>query len=115
MQASYLITLCLHFHQESIKPGGKKRERVASETGESTPKPNKKLMKAAVKKNEDSTTPLVFKPYDYSQSDFKVFAGTQPHVFVYVLSDFGHDICSWLMRLFCISTHDLPFSLYVVK
>uniref|UniRef100_A0A8C7FI37 Exosome complex component 10 n=1 Tax=Oncorhynchus kisutch TaxID=8019 RepID=A0A8C7FI37_ONCKI len=70
---------CLHFHQESIKPGGKKRERVASETGESTPKPNKKLMKAAVKKNEDSTTPLVFKPYDYSQSDFKVFAGTQPH------------------------------------
>uniref|UniRef100_A0A8C7QSZ7 Exosome complex component 10 n=1 Tax=Oncorhynchus mykiss TaxID=8022 RepID=A0A8C7QSZ7_ONCMY len=115
VQASYLITLCLHFHQESIKPGGKKRERVASETGESTPKPNKKLMKAAVKKNEDSTTPLVFKPYDYSQSDFKVFAGTQPHVFVYVLSDFGHDICSWLMRLFCISTHDLPFSLYVVK
>uniref|UniRef100_A0A8C7QNB0 Exosome complex component 10 n=1 Tax=Oncorhynchus mykiss TaxID=8022 RepID=A0A8C7QNB0_ONCMY len=93
VQASYLITLCLHFHQESIKPGGKKRERVASETGESTPKPNKKLMKAAVKKNEDSTTPLVFKPYDYSQSDFKVFAGTQPHVFVYVLSDFGHDIC----------------------
>uniref|UniRef100_A0A8C7QSY8 Exosome complex component 10 n=1 Tax=Oncorhynchus mykiss TaxID=8022 RepID=A0A8C7QSY8_ONCMY len=87
--ASYLITLCLHFHQESIKPGGKKRERVASETGESTPKPNKKLMKAAVKKNEDSTTPLVFKPYDYSQSDFKVFAGTQPHVFVYVLSDFA--------------------------
>uniref|UniRef100_A0A674CZP7 Exosome complex component 10 n=1 Tax=Salmo trutta TaxID=8032 RepID=A0A674CZP7_SALTR len=106
---------CLHFHQESIKPGGTKRERVASETGESTPKPNKKLMKAAEKKNEDSTPPLVFKPYDYSQSDFKVFAGTQPHVFVYVLSDFGHDICSWLMRLFCISTHDLPFSLYVVK
>uniref|UniRef100_A0A8C8HLS9 Exosome complex component 10 n=1 Tax=Oncorhynchus tshawytscha TaxID=74940 RepID=A0A8C8HLS9_ONCTS len=76
---------------EPIKPGGKKRERVASETGESTPKPNKKLMKAAVKNNEDSTTPLVFKPYDYSQSDFKVFAGTQPHVFVfvYVLSDFA--------------------------
>uniref|UniRef100_A0A8C8M6C3 Exosome complex component 10 n=1 Tax=Oncorhynchus tshawytscha TaxID=74940 RepID=A0A8C8M6C3_ONCTS len=96
VQASYLITLCLHFHQEPIKPGGKKRERVASETGESTPKPNKKLMKAAVKNNEDSTTPLVFKPYDYSQSDFKVFAGTQPHVFVfvYVLSDFGHDICT---------------------
>uniref|UniRef100_A0A8C8HUC0 Exosome complex component 10 n=1 Tax=Oncorhynchus tshawytscha TaxID=74940 RepID=A0A8C8HUC0_ONCTS len=91
VQASYLITLCLHFHQEPIKPGGKKRERVASETGESTPKPNKKLMKAAVKNNEDSTTPLVFKPYDYSQSDFKVFAGTQPHVFVfvYVLSDFA--------------------------
>uniref|UniRef100_A0A674CZM2 Exosome complex component 10 n=1 Tax=Salmo trutta TaxID=8032 RepID=A0A674CZM2_SALTR len=80
---------CLHFHQESIKPGGTKRERVASETGESTPKPNKKLMKAAEKKNEDSTPPLVFKPYDYSQSDFKVFAGTQPHVFVYVLSDFA--------------------------
>uniref|UniRef100_A0A4W5L381 Exosome complex component 10 n=1 Tax=Hucho hucho TaxID=62062 RepID=A0A4W5L381_9TELE len=80
------IILCLHFHQESLKPGGKKRERVASETGESTPKPNKKLMKAAEKKNEDSTPPLVFKPYDYSQSDFKVFAGTQPHVFMFYLT-----------------------------
>uniref|UniRef100_A0A6Q2X936 Exosome complex component 10 n=1 Tax=Esox lucius TaxID=8010 RepID=A0A6Q2X936_ESOLU len=62
----------------------KKRERVASGTGESNPKPNKKLMKAA-DKQEECIPPAVFKPFDYSQSDFKVFAGTQPHALVHNL------------------------------
>ncbi|XP_069545121.1 exosome complex component 10 [Brachyistius frenatus] len=60
---------------ESAKGGGKKRERVASEVGELTPKPSKKLMKSA----EKTETPPQdsFKPFDYSQSDLKVFAGTK--------------------------------------
>ncbi|KAM6977515.1 exosome complex component 10 [Aplochiton taeniatus] len=66
---------------ESAKPGGKKRERVASEDGESTPKPSKKLMKslkAAEKlQGEDSIPPPEFKPFDYSQTDFKVFAASK--------------------------------------
>ncbi|XP_010890093.1 exosome component 10 isoform X1 [Esox lucius] len=61
---------------ESTNTGAKKRERVASGTGESNPKPNKKLMKAA-DKQEECIPPAVFKPFDYSQSDFKVFAGAK--------------------------------------
>ncbi|XP_040921426.1 exosome component 10 [Toxotes jaculatrix] len=60
---------------ESAKGGGKKRERVASEVGESTPKPSKKLMKSA--ENPQKTEPASqdsFTPFDYSQSDLKVFA-----------------------------------------
>uniref|UniRef100_A0A667X186 Exosome complex component 10 n=1 Tax=Myripristis murdjan TaxID=586833 RepID=A0A667X186_9TELE len=61
---------------ESAKGGGKKRERVASEVGESTPKPSKKLMKSAEKPSKKDTAPKDdFKPFDYHQSDFKVFAG----------------------------------------
>uniref|UniRef100_A0A6Q2YR56 Exosome complex component 10 n=1 Tax=Esox lucius TaxID=8010 RepID=A0A6Q2YR56_ESOLU len=60
--------------QASVR--AKKRERVASGTGESNPKPNKKLMKAA-DKQEECIPPAVFKPFDYSQSDFKVFAGAK--------------------------------------
>ncbi|KAM8863986.1 exosome complex component 10 [Spinachia spinachia] len=64
---------------ESAKGSGKKRERVASEVGESTPKPSKKLMKSA--KNPEKKDPPPedgFNPFDYSQSNFKVFAGTKP-------------------------------------
>ncbi|KAL1021159.1 hypothetical protein UPYG_G00009580 [Umbra pygmaea] len=62
---------------ESKNTGATKRERVASETGESNPKPNKKHKKVTEKQLEESTDPDVFKSYDYSQSDFKVFAGTK--------------------------------------
>uniref|UniRef100_A0AAQ5XTC6 Exosome complex component 10 n=1 Tax=Amphiprion ocellaris TaxID=80972 RepID=A0AAQ5XTC6_AMPOC len=62
--------------QESAKSGGKKRERVDGEVGELTPKPSKKLMKSAEKPQKTEATPQEsFKPFDYSQSDLKVFAG----------------------------------------
>uniref|UniRef100_A0A8D3BVZ6 Exosome complex component 10 n=1 Tax=Scophthalmus maximus TaxID=52904 RepID=A0A8D3BVZ6_SCOMX len=61
--------------QESAKGGGKKRERVASEVGESTPKPTKKLIKSAEKPQKTEPPPQdSFTPFDYSQSDLKVFA-----------------------------------------
>ncbi|XP_054464989.1 exosome component 10 [Anoplopoma fimbria] len=64
---------------ESAEGGGKKRERVVSEIGESTPKPSKKLMKSAAKTEEKEPPPQdSFQPFDYSQSDLKVFAGTKP-------------------------------------
>ncbi|XP_023122738.2 exosome component 10 [Amphiprion ocellaris] len=63
---------------ESAKSGGKKRERVDGEVGELTPKPSKKLMKSAEKPQKTEATPQEsFKPFDYSQSDLKVFAGTK--------------------------------------
>lgn len=63
---------------ESAKGDGKKRERAASEVGESTPKPSKKLMKSAEKPQKTEPPPQdSFKPFDYSQSDLKVFAGTK--------------------------------------
>ncbi|XP_024915065.1 exosome complex component 10 isoform X2 [Cynoglossus semilaevis] len=56
------------------KGGGKKREREQSETGESTPKPSKKLMKSSEKPQKDKPSPQEsFTPFDYSQSDLKVF------------------------------------------
>uniref|UniRef100_A0AAQ5Y6B5 Exosome complex component 10 n=1 Tax=Amphiprion ocellaris TaxID=80972 RepID=A0AAQ5Y6B5_AMPOC len=64
--------------KESAKSGGKKRERVDGEVGELTPKPSKKLMKSAEKPQKTEATPQEsFKPFDYSQSDLKVFAGTK--------------------------------------
>ncbi|XP_041801768.1 exosome component 10 [Chelmon rostratus] len=63
---------------ESVKGGAKKRERIASEVGESTPKPSKKLMKSAEKPQKTEPPPQdSFKPFDYSQSDLKVFAGAK--------------------------------------
>uniref|UniRef100_A0A3Q3WIJ6 Exosome complex component 10 n=1 Tax=Mola mola TaxID=94237 RepID=A0A3Q3WIJ6_MOLML len=63
---------------ESAKGSGKKRERVASEVGESTPKPRKKVMKTAEKTQKTEPPPQdSFKPFDYSQSDLKVFAGAK--------------------------------------
>uniref|UniRef100_A0A3Q2X1M2 Exosome complex component 10 n=1 Tax=Haplochromis burtoni TaxID=8153 RepID=A0A3Q2X1M2_HAPBU len=63
--------------EESSNAGGKKRERVDSEVGDLTPKPSKKLMKSAEKPQKTEVTPQdSFKPFDYSQSDLKVFAGT---------------------------------------
>uniref|UniRef100_A0AAQ4P3G6 Exosome complex component 10 n=1 Tax=Gasterosteus aculeatus aculeatus TaxID=481459 RepID=A0AAQ4P3G6_GASAC len=64
---------------ESAKGSVKKRERVASEIGESTPKPSKKLTKSAKDPEEEEPSPEnSFTPFDYSQSNFKVFAGTKP-------------------------------------
>ncbi|XP_053307791.1 exosome component 10 [Spea bombifrons] len=53
----------------------KKRERVASEQGEETVKPDKKRMKRTEEAKEP-TAPAPFTPFDYSKSDFKVFAGS---------------------------------------
>uniref|UniRef100_W5L518 Exosome complex component 10 n=1 Tax=Astyanax mexicanus TaxID=7994 RepID=W5L518_ASTMX len=80
------------------KQVGQKRERVASEAGEESLKQNKKIMKtdkgtpaavqspAASKKIQKQETEeskqdqsSEFTPFDYSQSDFKVFAGGKPN------------------------------------
>ncbi|XP_049608921.1 exosome complex component 10 [Syngnathus scovelli] len=61
---------------ECAKVDGKKRERVPSEPGESTPKPSKKL-KSAEKKKTKASPQESFKPFDYSQSDLKVFSDTK--------------------------------------
>uniref|UniRef100_A0A8C2XEW8 Exosome complex component 10 n=1 Tax=Cyclopterus lumpus TaxID=8103 RepID=A0A8C2XEW8_CYCLU len=62
--------------KESAKGDVKKRERVASEVGELTPKPSKKLLKSAEKPEKKEPPPQDdFNPFDYSQSDLKVFAG----------------------------------------
>lgn len=69
------MLLVIIFSQDS-KGGGKKREREQSETGESTPKPSKKLMKSSEKPQKDKPSPQEsFTPFDYSQSDLKVFTG----------------------------------------
>uniref|UniRef100_A0A8C4IIR4 Exosome component 10 n=1 Tax=Dicentrarchus labrax TaxID=13489 RepID=A0A8C4IIR4_DICLA len=73
--SSTLIAVPSHVHRLG---GGKKRERVVSEVGESTPKPSKKLMKSAEKPQKTEPPPQdSFKPFDYSQSDLKVFAGNK--------------------------------------
>ncbi|XP_051947548.1 exosome component 10 [Xyrauchen texanus] len=72
------------------KQSGQKRERVASEVGEESLKPNMKVLKTATSEAEQSTTSAPrkqkpkaaqdvpkqnFKPYDYTQSNFKMFDG----------------------------------------
>uniref|UniRef100_A0AAQ5YQK4 Exosome complex component 10 n=1 Tax=Amphiprion ocellaris TaxID=80972 RepID=A0AAQ5YQK4_AMPOC len=72
----YLPSKDVHVNKNAN--GGKKRERVDGEVGELTPKPSKKLMKSAEKPQKTEATPQEsFKPFDYSQSDLKVFAGTK--------------------------------------
>ncbi|XP_056278938.1 exosome component 10 [Pseudoliparis swirei] len=64
---------------EFAKGDGKKRERVDGEIGELTPKPSKKLLKSAEKPEKKEPPPQDdFNPFDYSQSNLKVFAGTKP-------------------------------------
>lgn len=58
---------------ESAKSVGKKRERVHSEVGESTPKPKKKQKPAENPSSEPSSADT-FTPFDYSQSQLKVFS-----------------------------------------
>ncbi|XP_029291840.1 exosome complex component 10 [Cottoperca gobio] len=63
---------------ESVKAGGKKRERATSQVDVSTPKPSKKIMKSADKPLKTEPPPQeTFEPFDYSQSDLKVFAGNK--------------------------------------
>ncbi|KAF7695067.1 exosome component 10 [Silurus meridionalis] len=65
------------------KKGAQKRERVTSEAGEDTGKPKRKSTKSekstvaspATSKASQPATSDSFTPYDYSQSDFKLFAG----------------------------------------
>ncbi|KAF4070622.1 hypothetical protein AMELA_G00287390 [Ameiurus melas] len=73
------------------KHGGQKRERVTSEEGEETCKPKKKTLKTGkssaaspatskASQQQESEDPqqalsATFTPYNYSQSDFKLFAG----------------------------------------
>ncbi|XP_077459432.1 exosome complex component 10 [Stigmatopora argus] len=59
------------------KVDGKKRERVPSEVGESTPKPSKKLKSTEKNRKTEAPSEESFKPFDYSQSDFKVFSGSK--------------------------------------
>uniref|UniRef100_A0A4W6CD38 Exosome complex component 10 n=1 Tax=Lates calcarifer TaxID=8187 RepID=A0A4W6CD38_LATCA len=60
----------------TVRQQAAKRERVASEVGESTPKPSKKLMKEKPQKTEPPPQDS-FTPFDYSQSDLKVFADSK--------------------------------------
>ncbi|KAM9343591.1 LOW QUALITY PROTEIN: exosome complex component 10-like [Pholidichthys leucotaenia] len=65
-----------HQLSQTTKGNGKKRELSASEVGEMTPKPSKKLLKSEENPQNTEAPPQVdFKPFDYSQSDLNVFAG----------------------------------------
>ncbi|KAM9752310.1 exosome complex component 10 [Menidia menidia] len=65
---------------EAAKGNQKKRERVESEVGETTPKPSKKLLTSGEKPQKTEAPPQEsFKPFDYSQSDLKVFSGAKPN------------------------------------
>lgn len=75
-----------------MKQGGQKRERATCEASEETCKPKKKAMKtqkpataspatSKASQQQESEDPqqvpsAAFTPYDYSQTDFKLFAGT---------------------------------------
>uniref|UniRef100_A0A8B9NH03 Exosome complex component 10 n=1 Tax=Accipiter nisus TaxID=211598 RepID=A0A8B9NH03_9AVES len=57
-----------------LEQANKKRERVMSETGTELPKQEKKRPKASQQPGE-LEAPKQFTPFDYSKSNFKVFAG----------------------------------------
>ncbi|KAK5599390.1 Exosome component 10, partial [Crenichthys baileyi] len=60
------------------KDGGKKRPRGANEVGEVTPKPTKRQMKSTDKPQKtEPPSEESFKPFDYAQSDLKVFDGSK--------------------------------------
>ncbi|NWI12298.1 EXOSX protein, partial [Crypturellus soui] len=61
--------------QAAQEQANKKRERNASETGAELPKPEKKRPKAS-QQPEELEAPKQFTPFDYSKSNFKVFAGS---------------------------------------
>ncbi|XP_068190217.1 exosome complex component 10 isoform X2 [Antennarius striatus] len=64
--------------QQAVSTKETAKKRLSSEIGESTPKPSKKLTKSAEKSQKTEPSPGEgFKPFDYSQSDLKVFAGTK--------------------------------------
>uniref|UniRef100_A0A8B9CIU6 Exosome complex component 10 n=1 Tax=Anser brachyrhynchus TaxID=132585 RepID=A0A8B9CIU6_9AVES len=57
-----------------LEQANKKRERVISETGTELPKQEKKRPRAS-QQPEELEAPKQFTPFDYSKSNFKVFAG----------------------------------------
>lgn len=61
--------------QAMQEQANKKRERVMSETGTELPKQEKKRPKAS-QQPEEQEAPKQFTPFDYSKSNFKVFAGS---------------------------------------
>ncbi|XP_035413417.2 exosome component 10 isoform X2 [Cygnus atratus] len=61
--------------QAMQEQANKKRERVISETGTELPKQEKKRPKAS-QQPEELEAPKQFTPFDYSKSNFKVFAGS---------------------------------------
>uniref|UniRef100_A0AAR2M3M4 Exosome complex component 10 n=1 Tax=Pygocentrus nattereri TaxID=42514 RepID=A0AAR2M3M4_PYGNA len=69
IKVSCVVGLIFSVACGSWKP---KRERVASEAGEETQKPNEKVMKT---EKETPPASAAFTPFDYNQSNFKVFAG----------------------------------------
>ncbi|XP_074832002.1 exosome complex component 10 [Carettochelys insculpta] len=60
--------------QAAQEQASKKRERITSEPGTETPKQEKKRPKAS-QQPEEQETPKQFTPFDYSKSNFKMFAG----------------------------------------
>uniref|UniRef100_A0A3B5R8D3 Exosome complex component 10 n=1 Tax=Xiphophorus maculatus TaxID=8083 RepID=A0A3B5R8D3_XIPMA len=63
---------------KKLSDGGRKKARGGSEVGEMTPKPSKKLMKSAEKSQKtEPPSEETFKPFDYAQSDLKVFDGSK--------------------------------------
>ncbi|KFO77266.1 Exosome component 10, partial [Cuculus canorus] len=61
--------------QAMQEQANKKRERVISETGAELPKQEKKRPKAS-QQPEELEAPKQFTPFDYSKTNFKVFAGS---------------------------------------
>ncbi|NXI90384.1 EXOSX protein, partial [Psophia crepitans] len=61
--------------QAMQEQANRKRERVMSETGAELPKPENKRPKPS-QQPEELETPMEFTPFDYSKSNFKVFAGS---------------------------------------
>uniref|UniRef100_A0A8C8VKJ9 Exosome complex component 10 n=1 Tax=Pelusios castaneus TaxID=367368 RepID=A0A8C8VKJ9_9SAUR len=60
--------------QAAQEQASKKRERITSEPGTDMPKQEKKRPKAS-QQPEEQEMPKQFTPFDYSKSNFKVFAG----------------------------------------
>uniref|UniRef100_A0A8D0GPL2 Exosome complex component 10 n=1 Tax=Sphenodon punctatus TaxID=8508 RepID=A0A8D0GPL2_SPHPU len=69
--AETIVSIRQQVEQEQAS---KKRERIASEPGTEVQKQEKKRPKAS-QQPEEQETPKQFTPFDYSKSDFKVFAG----------------------------------------
>ncbi|KAM9299261.1 LOW QUALITY PROTEIN: exosome complex component 10 [Gastrophryne carolinensis] len=63
--------------EQAAEESNRKRERVASEAGAETKKSDKKRAKQTAETEEGEPAPREhFKPFDYSKTDFKVFAGS---------------------------------------
>uniref|UniRef100_A0A3B3U524 Exosome complex component 10 n=1 Tax=Poecilia latipinna TaxID=48699 RepID=A0A3B3U524_9TELE len=79
-QKARKLSVCCFFFVffQNSKDGGRKKARSGCEDGETTPKPSKKLMKSAEKSQKtEPPSEETFKPFDYAQSDLKVFDGSK--------------------------------------